>query len=251
MNEWVRYPRIRPDATVRLFCFPAAGGGTGSFRPWIVAGHPYVELALVRLPGRETRIHEPPVRDLSVLADRLVEAAAPELTTQYALFGHSTGALVAFELARLLSMRGYRPPAGVFVAAEWAPHAPKPPGVSTLPAAELLDLLERLGGTPATVLADPVVRKLALPAIRADFAMQESYAPMPGAVVPCSIRAFAGSRDDMVPPVALAEWERCTTGRFELTVFGSNHFFVNTMARQIMDAVVRDCVGATPAKARP
>ncbi len=244
-NEWVRYPIRRQAARLRLFCIPAAGGGVAQFRTWIRLAPPELELGLIRLPGRETRIDRPPLRDLTVLVEQLVGALDDELDVPFAIFGHSTGALIAFEVARELERLGGPRPGALFLSAQHPPHLPGPPAVSDRPAAELFAFLRELGGTPDEVLADPEMRAIALAAIRADFRLGESYRCTPGTVVHGPIQAFAGSADAFVPPHVMERWADLALGPSQLTVLPGGHFFSMRQGPAILEVVLRQCLGAS------
>src|SRR5213592_2035686 len=101
LNPWLACPRPNPQARLRLFCVPYAGGSSRVFQSWAAGLPPAVELCAVELPGRGTRLHEPPLTEFAALINALAEAVRPYLDKPYALFGHSFGALLSFELARL------------------------------------------------------------------------------------------------------------------------------------------------------
>src|SRR6185437_11668624 len=105
-DRWL--PTVRPwsRAAVRLVCFPYAGGGASMYRDWAGAMGDSIEVWPIQLPGREARFCEPAFTRLAPLVEGLADAVGPHLDRPFALFGHSLGALVAFELARLLHGEG-------------------------------------------------------------------------------------------------------------------------------------------------
>ena len=121
-NRWVCAFAPQPTARLRLLCFPYAGGGTSIYRSWSAQLPPHIELCAVRLPGREGRFAEPPLRRMDRLLALLVNGVLPYLDRTVAFFGHSLGALVAFELARALRREGLPTPAHVFVSGRRAPQ---------------------------------------------------------------------------------------------------------------------------------
>ncbi|HEY1379547.1 MAG TPA: thioesterase domain-containing protein, partial [Gemmataceae bacterium] len=172
-DRWLAYVRPRPLASVRLFCFPYAGGGASVFRGWADGLPSAVEVCPVQMPGRETRFREPAFTRLPLLIEALAESLYPHLDRPFAFFGHSLGALVAFELARRLRRDGSPEPQHLFVSGSGAPQARDHSGavIHTRPADEFWQEVGRLNGTPAEVLTDGELRDLLLPTLRADFAL--------------------------------------------------------------------------------
>jgi medium-chain acyl-[acyl-carrier-protein] hydrolase len=220
----------RPAARARLLCLPYAGGGAAAYRSFAQEAPPWLEVWAVRLPGRESRMAEPPVTEIATvvatLAEELTAAPAFAPTLPYALFGHSMGAATAFELARALRRRGWPDPVQLIVSGRRAPAVPddRTP-VHHLPRDRFLDEVVRLGGFPAAVLAVPDLVDLVLPALRADFAACENYRYTPGEPLPYGITALGGRDDPTTTPGQLVAWHRETTGPFTLRLYAGNHFF--------------------------
>ena len=186
-------PRPVAKPRVRLYCLPYAGGSASAYHAWARALPDDVELSGVQLPGRSLRIHEPPLRRLP----ELLRALLPRLERQdapYVLFGHSMGALVAFELARGLRHLGAPPPAGLIVSGS---RAPERRGAShdlhRLPDEDFLRELRRFEGLPEEVLRDPELLALTLPALRADFEMIETWQSEPEPPLPVRMAALGGT----------------------------------------------------------
>jgi len=124
VESWITYPRPNPEASLRLFCFPYAGGGTTIFRAWPQGMPDDVEVAPVQLPGREGRLREPSFTQINPLVRALADALRPHLDREFAFFGHSMGAIISFELARELRRRRGPAPAHLFVSGRAAPQIP-------------------------------------------------------------------------------------------------------------------------------
>ena len=175
-NSWIVCPQPHPQARYRLFCFPYAGGGASIFNDWQAELPPEVELYALQLPGRENRLSESPQTRLKQLIETLIPIIKPDLDLPFAFFGHSLGAWIAFELIRELRRQKYPLPAHFFVSASKAPQLMdlKPP-IHRLPDDKFLAKIKSFQGTPGAVLQDSKLMELFLPALRADFAVLETY----------------------------------------------------------------------------
>lgn len=227
---------------VRLVCFPYAGAGAAAYRPWIPLLPAGVELWAVELPGRATRIAEPAVTDLAALADALASAVAAEVPGAFALFGHSMGALLAFEVCRRLARAGGPWPRHLVVSGRRAPQLPRSrPSVASLPDAELVGVIvERYGGIPEPVLRQPELMSLFLPTLRADLCALEGHEHMPGPRLAVPITALAGTDDDNAPPADMAGWQQQTSARFALHAFAGDHFFIHAQRSAVIERLRRD-----------
>lgn len=230
---WVSRPLPRPDASIRLFCLPYAGTGTAAFRGWPeqLGVMTDVEVLPVRLPGREARLAEPPDVDLA----RLTAGIEPWLDRPYALYGHSVGARLAFDLARELRRRGRREPSLLGVSGCPAPQLPVPtPEDSELDDDAFLHRVLGLGAMPATVLENAELRGLVLPPLRADFAYVDTYRYRPEQPLDLLLHAFGGDRDPEAPVGTVEEWEEQSAGGFRCSIVPGDHFFVHTAAPRVL-----------------
>jgi surfactin synthase thioesterase subunit len=228
------------QAKMRLFCFPYAGAGTSVFHGWAEHLPPGMALCPVRLPGRETRLREPPFDRMDHLMEALAHAIAPYLDKPLALFGHSLGAVIAFELARLLPAS----PAclaGLFVSGARAPqlrrdYVPPPPPSDD----ELIEELRRLDGIPQELLEHRELMQLALPALRADTALYRNYVYRDGPPLNCPIRAYGGSEDERIDRRHLEPWAAQTTQSFQLEMLPGGHLFPRTHQAEFLKALACD-----------
>lgn len=236
--SWLTCPQPNPQAALRLFCFPYAGGGTLSYRPWAEL-LPQVEVCPILLPGRERRLAEPAFTQLPALIAALHSAILPYLDKPFVCFGHSMGGLLAFELIRQLQPQA-QTPLHLFVSGCRAPHLPDPePLTHTLPDDEFLAELRRFNGTPAEVLANRDLMALLLPTIRADFTVFKTYRYSPQPPLSCPITAFGGWQDPMVTHDHLQAWQSQTKATFSLHMLPGDHFFIHShqhLLIQIMSA---------------
>jgi medium-chain acyl-[acyl-carrier-protein] hydrolase len=221
----------------RLFCFPYAGGGIPVFWPWAHALPETIELRVVQLPGRGTRLREKPFTRLEPLADVLREKVAPLLDLPFGFFGHSLGALVAFETARRLARCG---PAHLFVSGHVAPQVPDPNRpIHTLPDAVFLEELRALNGIPQAVLRCRELLDLMLPVLRADFELLENYTYQRGPALSCPITAFAGENDPRTTLPHVEAWRFQSRAGFSLVLFPGDHFFLDTERSRLLEVILR------------
>ncbi len=217
-------------ATHRLFCFPYAGGGASVFRQWSGFLPDVVEVCGVQPPGRENRIGEDPIADVHELVDRLLPSLVPWLDRPFACYGHSTGALVAFEFIRALRRKGMPLPVHLIVSGARAPHIPEPSPLHHLPEEAFIRELNRFSGTPKEVLAHKELMEIYIPILRADLAIEERYAPREELPLAMPITAIYGTKDKEASKAVMAPWEQYTTASFELIGIEGDHFFIKTAA---------------------
>ena len=224
---WIRYIHRRPSADLQLFCFPFGGGGASIFRKWGTKLPKSVEVCAIQLPGREDRLLEPPFQQIQPLVETLAEAVFIDRERPFVFFGHSMGALIAFELSRQLRRLEGRQPDHLFVSGRRAPHLPdRNPTTYDLPHAEFMQELRRLSGTPNEVLQDPEMMAVIMPMLRADFTLCETYSYVDDVPLTCSISAFGGLKDREVEYDEIAGWRQMTTGSFSLQMIPGDHFFL-------------------------
>jgi medium-chain acyl-[acyl-carrier-protein] hydrolase len=234
-----------PDARLRLFCFPFAGGGARTYGVW-AADLPSdlerdVELWAVNLPGRETTLADAKFTDLGSLVEALRPQIAPFLRSPFAFFGHSMGALIEFELARSLRTEGLPGPVHLVVSGFRAPHRPDPhEAVHDLPDADLVLRLRKLGGTPPEVLLEPELMDLMLPLVRADFSICETYRYRYDRPLDCSLTVFGGTSDPEVRQDELEDWQPHFRGPFGLHIFPGGHFFLQTAQALVLRTLASD-----------
>lgn len=238
-SRWVLAMRNGDAVRHRLVCFPYAGGGASVYRRWMADGIDGVEIFAVQLPGREDRFGETAFTALSALVPTLRDELLPYLAPPFSFFGHSMGALLAYELTRLLSASAGPLPQHLFVSGRRAPHLPeRRQPLHALPEAEFRLELGRLQGTPKAVLDDPELMDLLTPILRADFSVCETYAHAPGECLDVPLTVFGGSDDAETTPEELEGWRQHSRAFSTLRVFPGHHFFLHDHARAVTQAIL-------------
>lgn len=237
-NRWLVCPQPNSSATARLFLFPYAGGAPSSFNKWFAEFPNDIEVSIIHYPGRGSRYNEPPIKELSVLVEEIANAIQPELDKPFFFFGHSLGAVLAFEVARRISPQ----PQILFVSACGAPHIPNPNRpIHALSDSEFLKSLQELNGLPTEVSNNTELMELLLPTLRADFEVIEKYqykVAEPRLEFP--IIAFGGSEDFHVDRARLDAWEHHTNNNFKSKIFPGDHFFINTARGSVIDSMLTE-----------
>lgn len=248
-SEWLRtYPHAseRPGGAgpgVRLICFPHAGGSASAYVRLARFLAPDCEVLGVQYPGRQDRRRQEAVPDIGWLADAISDEVTEHVAGRYAFFGHSMGAVVAYETARRLHERGAPGPVRLFLSGRGAPGAV--PSLHDLlrTDTELLVAAARLGGTAADLLDDPEVRDMVLPALRADYRALASYVWTPGPVLDVPFTLLIGDSDPVVTVAEAAAWERFTAAPTQLRVFGGGHFYLDEHLYAVAGAVTAALAG--------
>ncbi|WP_035795639.1 thioesterase II family protein [Kitasatospora mediocidica] len=238
-TPWLRCYQPRPDARLRLVCFPHAGSGAGAFRGWPQLLPPWIELLAVQYPGREDRFTEPLLTDLTALAEAVlpeVAAFASLAGRPLALFGHSMGAAIAHEVALRLP-----DPAHLIVSAREPVEHVSAGEVHLGDDAALRAELARLGGTSRLLFEDAELWQLMAPVIRADYRLIETYRPPPGRLLSCPVTAFAALADTELTLGQAGDWAHATTGGFTLRTFPGDHFYLVPQRHQVA-AAIADCL---------
>ncbi|WP_428966225.1 thioesterase II family protein [Micromonospora fluostatini] len=249
-GRWMRVIRASPAPRLRLLCFAHAGGSASFFRTWAPAVPGDVELVAVRYPGREDRILEPPATTMPQLAAPIAEVVAELRGVPLVLFGHSMGALVAYEVARRLPARHLT---GLFVSGRAAPGAGGSEGLATADDDALVDSLTELGHTPAEFLTRPELRDLVLPAYRADCGIVEGYdrewAERAAEALPIPLTVYHGVDDRDVDDRDAAGWASVTRSDFGVRAFPGGHFYLVEHADTLVSDLLSRAAGPLPGRA--
>jgi medium-chain acyl-[acyl-carrier-protein] hydrolase len=240
-------PQPNPRAYLRLFCFHHAGGSTTLFHQWRDKLPPHIELWVARLPGRGDRAAEPPVKRMVPLVQEMSEALVPFLKEPFALFGHSMGASIAFETARLVRRKYGAQPMRLLVSSCQAPqrlHFALP--TYDLPDAAFIERLRGLNGTPQPLFDDPRLLMMMLPVIRADVELLQTYEYLADAPLDCPITIFGGLRDEVVKLAGMMAWRRQTTAEAILHLLPGDHFFLNSHQQLFLELLTAELSAHAP-----
>lgn len=225
----------------RLYCFSYAGGSALTFSGWQDAVDPALEICAIQLPGRGERFHEAPHRHLGELVRTLAEVIASDSDLPFALFGHSLGGLLAFEVSRFQMAHGLALAQHVFVSGCSAPRYRSPSrGLHLLEDAALLEALAEYQGTPAELLAHRELMELVLPTIRADFSLVEDYLYAARAPLTMPVTVLAGRTDQFDSPQQVQGWAEETVAPCRIAWFDGDHFFINGQRRAVIDCIEQD-----------
>ena len=239
-SAWIRKIRAK-DEKIRMFCFPYAGGSPHIFYEWRDLLPNDVGLYAIQLPGRGRRLHDRHIDRMEPVVEAISGALEPFYDLPFVFFGHSMGALIAFETARALRRSGTHLPARLFASGFQAPHVEN----RNVPIHELSDevfmeKLKNLDGTPVEVLQNREMLALILPTLRADFTLVDTYKYRPEPPLNCPISAFCGVQDNHFDSESIAHWRMQTSNDFTLHKLPGGHFFIHSAQSDLLQLIVRE-----------
>jgi medium-chain acyl-[acyl-carrier-protein] hydrolase len=244
-SPWFTHYGYSPHGNMRVFAFPYSGAGVSAYHQWANAFHQQkIDFIGVQPPGRESRLREAPIQDLSLMVKHLVLAIKPLTDKPFVFFGHSLGALIAFELARALRKYKLPLPSHLFVSAFRSPELPNPnKALHQLDDEAFIAGIREYDNTPEDVLANQALMQMLLPMIRADFRMHENYQHRQEPPLPCSITVFKGSYDRFSRKEQMSSWQQHTIADFNEITYQGGHFFLSehsdSMSKEIINAFTR------------
>ncbi|GCE01099.1 thioesterase II family protein [Embleya hyalina] len=245
-GAWVRRFHAASASGARLVCFPHAGGAASFFFPVSRQLAPELDVLAIQYPGRQDRRREPCVEDIGTLADRLTAELLPLADRPLAFFGHSMGAVIAFEVTRRLEEKGVSPLV-LFASGRRSPSSVREESVHRAGDRALIAELQRLDGTDARMLDDPELLRMILPTLRSDYKAVETYrCRPPEATVGCPVVALIGDADPHVTREEGLRWKEHTRGPFDMHVFDGGHFYLNTHAASLMQIIVEQVRDNSP-----
>ncbi|PKW14319.1 thioesterase II family protein [Saccharopolyspora spinosa] len=235
--RWLRCRTPRPAARLRLVCFPHAGGAASFYSDWSGLAPADVEVHAVQYPGREDRIADAPPTAMSELVAGVTAEVEALSGAPLVLFGHSMGALVAYEVARELSVV----PARLVVSGRHTPDELVGGDVHLRDDEGLVAEVLRVGGAGAEMLASAKeLWPVFLPAIRGDYRVEETYRHQPGASLSCPVTAIIGAQDGEVTTEQADRWSTYTSGPFTRHVVPGGHFFPAEHAARVLGLAIEE-----------
>lgn len=240
LSQWFSRHERNPAARVTLFCLPFAGGGATAYHSWNRLFPPEVEVCPVRLPGRESRHNEQadlcPASIAGVLAERI--------DLPFAVYGHSMGARVGFEVLRSLRDLGTAAPLRFYAAASPPPDVDDTFAMcAELPDEAFLEALIQMTGAPKNLRDVPELREFFLPLLRHDFRWCQDYRYEAGLPLATTVVALAGRSDATATPDVMAGWSR-HGNEFRMVTFAGGHFFLKTAEPELTKLLAQDLLGA-------
>jgi medium-chain acyl-[acyl-carrier-protein] hydrolase len=230
-NKWFLTYAPKCKAEVRLFCLPHAGRGASIYKEWQKLVPPWIDVCPIQLPGRETRIKEPLIRDMKVMVDNLARAILPFLHDPYVLFGHSMGALITYELANKIRELKYHGPDCLFISGSVAPSVARDTfsrPVQNLSNSEFIEeIADNIHPAVLRLVSEPGLMSVMLPILRADAELIQTYSYVVRPPLETPIIVFGGTSDPSVPPEDLKPWADCTRSHFSIEMLEGDHFFVH------------------------
>nr|AGS49989.1 putative thioesterase [uncultured bacterium esnapd26] len=200
-----------------------------------------MDVQAIQYPGRQYRRHVPPIDNIPELADEIFGALRLWADDRpLALFGHSMGAVLAYEVALRLQRSGLPSPMRLFVSGRRAPSCPRDEQVHQAADDELVASIQALGGTSQAMLHDPEMLAMILPAIRSDYRAMGRYRHDSAQVLDCPVTVLTGDSDPQVSIDEACAWERHTTGPTDVEVFPGGHFFLIDRSSEVIDLLLRE-----------
>lgn len=237
LQRWRRAGNDEPPRA-RLYALAHAGAGAADLHAFAAQAPQWLDVAALRLPGRERRIAEPLPQELPALVEELADAVArewaPALPTF--LFGQCAGGLIAFETARRLLALGHAP-AGLVLSAPPSPDQDFTGAAQIAAGEEFAELMQHMGALPAQIAADPALLEVVLPALRADFALFEGYRNPADAPLPLPILALAGDDDALSPFAALTQWQARSRMPLDRRELRGGHLLASEIPQELMAQV--------------
>lgn len=238
-NKWL-ISRENEDALLNLFCFPYAGGNAAVYKSWIKFLPKSINLIAIELPGHGTRLSEKPMENFKEIMDNITKAALPFLSKPYIVFGHSMGAILAFEFTRLLRTLGKSIPLHMFLSAQEGARFKHSNPKYLFSDDEFITYLRKRSGTSEMILANKELMACLLPMLRLDHKFSETYAENYQGETPldCPITVFSGLDDD-IKEDDLKIWSAETQNQFDIKYFPGDHFFIRPQEESVISAILK------------
>ncbi|GFH34807.1 thioesterase II family protein [Streptomyces pacificus] len=243
-DRWIRNYRPGPAEALPLVHFPHAGGSASYYRPLCISLSDRFNALALQYPGRQDRRDEPCVTDLHVLADLLFDRLRHLADRPLAFFGHSMGALLAFEVTRRFERELGTSPVALFLSGRRAPSRRRDEYLDLSDDDSLLAEIRELSGTDPRLLGDGEMLRMILEPLRADYRALGDYHFTPAPPVRCPVTVLTGADDPRTSHDEAAAWQEHTTGTFALRTFPGGHFFLGENVTAVTDFVTERLTGA-------
>lgn len=240
LDLWIRRYHPAPGSKVQLVCFPHAGGSASFYFPVSAALTPVIDVAAVQYPGRQDRRAEPNVCSIPDLADAIFNAVRPLAARPLAFFGHSMGAILAYEVAVRLEDAGAAPLARLYVSSRRAPSCHRQESLHQQTDQALIAELKHLSGTNSDLLSDPETLAMILPAVKSDYRAIETYRPAGTRPVQAPVTAIIGGQDSRVTIDEARAWRQHSTASFDLQVLPGGHFYLVNRRHEVIRLIAGD-----------
>lgn len=234
-DRWFATLPGQGDIRATVIIFPHAGGGVSSYRAWRNCLPNHIGMSVLQMPGKEARYKEPFESNLVALAIKIASTICEHHPKDRPMFffGHSLGALLAFEVARKLEQENFTPSA-MFLSGRRAAHIISPVRYHTWSDEDLILMLREMAGANRELFENETLMSLVLPTIRSDFRLLESYRFNDVGKTNIDIVAFAGRNDLLAQPEEVNEWVKNTNGSFIFKEYEGDHFFTNRNKEEIL-----------------
>ena len=237
-SRWFVVPKSNPEAVIRLFCFPYAGGNASTYTPWSDVLPASTELVIVQPPGRANRIEEQGYTSMQALVLALCDVVLPLLDKPYAVFGHSLGSRVGYEFVHEAKRRAWPLPEYFIASGSSAPHVCREhKKISHLADKEFIEGLKRFGGPTELLLNNNHLLSLFLPLLRADFSIADSYFRGIGQALSCPVSVFGGLKDDDARVDELPTWQSHFEKPIVIEIFEGDHFYIESQWQAVAEQV--------------
>lgn len=237
-NNWFIPLKQEKNISIRLFCFHHSGGSSSTFRQWSKDITDHTELIAVQLPGREERFNEPLLKNISQIVSNLCEHFNNYLDKPFIFFGHSTGALIAFEFARALRKHGISGLKHLIASGTKAPQILlKKYPIHNLPNFKFIEELKKYNGISDYIIKNEELMSLFMPTLRADFCISETYKYHTERPLANPITALGGLNDNTVDFRDILKWEEQTSILFKHHFLFGDHFFINSSYKEVIKII--------------
>lgn len=235
-SAWIRNFTPAPAAPLRLVCFPHAGGSASYYFPLSRALSPEFDVFALQYPGRQDRYKEPFVETIDEMAEQITAELAAVPAGPVAFFGHSMGAVLAFEVTRRLEAAQGRAPVTIFASGSRAPsrygdereHKDD---------RDLVDVMRQLGGTDPRVLENKEMLETFLPAFRNDYRALQAYHRGTDIGIGAPVVVMTATDDPKTSVADASAWHEHTSAGGTVHTFSGGHFYLEKQPQQVIDVI--------------